>query len=229
MKEIDCTSRRISQYTQKELEKHFATGRWVLISSSRQVSHSIQNTKHILNGGWPSKCPHSAPTSSPPAANETAPPRNSNLQGESVKQMHTEIPAFFRFRKPRNAHKQEQTGIALALFVSLKTALLLKACSLRKEAFFCKGSIYVYIYIYKYKYIYINIYIYICVCDFIYIYIYILYMIVYVCPLFSLVHFSIHPMTNSFLDALEEARERIPPAVAGRLASSENQHLQRKC
>lgn len=54
-------------------------------------------------------------------------------------------------------------------------------------------------------------------------------MIVYVCPLFSLVHFSIHPMTNSFLDALEEARERIPPAVAGRLASSENQHLQRKC
>lgn len=68
---------------------------------------------------------------------------------------------------------------------------------------------------------------YLCVCDFIYIYI--LYMIVYVCPLFSLVHFSIHPMTNSFLDALEEARERIPPAVAGRLASSENQHLQRKC
>lgn len=156
MKEFDCTSRRISQYTQKELEKHFATGRWVLISSSRQVSHSIQNTKHILNGGWPSKCPHSAPTSSPPAANETAPPRNSNLQGESVKQMHTEIPAFFRFRKPRNAHKQEQTGIALALFVSLKTALLLKACSLRKEVFFCKGSIYVYI---------LNIYIYLCVCD----------------------------------------------------------------
>lgn len=145
MKEFDCTSRRISQYTQKELEKHFATGRWVLISSSRHVSHSIQNTKHILNGGWPSKFPHSAPTSSPPAANETAPPRNSNLQGESVKQMHTEIPAFFRFRKPRNAHKQEQTGIALALFVSLKTALLLKACSLRKEVFFCKGSIYVYI------------------------------------------------------------------------------------
>ena len=38
MKEFDCTSRRISQYTQKELEKHFATGRWVQISSSRQVS-----------------------------------------------------------------------------------------------------------------------------------------------------------------------------------------------
>ena len=51
-------------------------------------------------------------------------------------------------------------------------------------------------------------------------YIYI-YVIIYVCPLFSLVHFSIHPMTHSFLDALEEARERVPPAVAGRLASSQ--------
>ena len=163
MKEFDCTSRRISQYTQKELESRETLRSWKMgfnlkFSSGfpfhpkyqthleRRVAFKMSSFRTNI---FASSCQRNCSTSELEPAG-----------GFTVKQiMHTEIPAFFRsFRKPRNAHKQEQTGIALALFVLIQTALL-KACSLRKEAFFGKAPFTYYVCIY------------ICVCDFINIYI----------------------------------------------------------